>query len=141
MSSVCDSYLLVCHPKVTCMYSYVIRMSIVCHSYVLVCHPCVTCMWFYHEPKWSPSSPTSIVITIFRFPREKKTPGLIQIAFNKRQYWIHKRLISFKGVCVINIQPILLSLFIKLKRVPSFQQQLKRVPSFPSFKFFSVAKT
>ena len=50
---------LVCHPHVTHMYSYVMRMSLVCthvirmslvctrmssvcHSYVLVCHPYVT---------------------------------------------------------------------------------------------------
>ena len=61
MSSVCHSYVLVCH-------SYVTRMSSVCHLYVLVCHPYVTRMysyvtrislvwhpyvtrtWFYHEP-------------------------------------------------------------------------------------------
>ena len=47
-SSVCHSYVLVCHPYVTRIYSYVIcmslvcvRMSSVCHSYVLVCHPYV----------------------------------------------------------------------------------------------------
>ena len=28
-----------------------IRMSSVCQSYVLVCHPYVPCMWFYHEQK------------------------------------------------------------------------------------------
>ena len=78
MSSVFHSHLLVSHPYVTRMYSYVIRMSLVCtcmspicHSYVLVCHLYVTrmyayvirmslvCtrmsslltrMWFYHEP-------------------------------------------------------------------------------------------
>ena len=59
MSSVRHSYVFVCHPYVTCIYSYVIRMSLVstrmssvchsytrmssmCHSYVLVCHPYVT---------------------------------------------------------------------------------------------------
>ena len=26
------------------------RMSSVCYSYVLVCHQYVTRMWFYHEP-------------------------------------------------------------------------------------------
>ena len=67
MSSVCHSYIFVCDPYVTRMYSCVIRVSLVCarmsspchscglvssvcHSYVLVCHPYVTCMWFYHEP-------------------------------------------------------------------------------------------
>ena len=30
MSSVCHSYVLVCHPYVTRMYSYVIRISLVC---------------------------------------------------------------------------------------------------------------
>ena len=42
------------HPYVTCMYSYVIRMSLVCtrisficHSYVLVCHLYVTRMYSY----------------------------------------------------------------------------------------------
>ena len=45
---------LVCHPYVTCMYSYVMRMSLVCtcmsfvcHSYVLVCHSYVTRMYSY----------------------------------------------------------------------------------------------
>ena len=42
-------YVLLCHPYVTRMYSYVILMSFICtrmssiwHSYVLVCHPYVT---------------------------------------------------------------------------------------------------
>ena len=54
MSSVCHSYVLVCLPYVTGMYSYFIRMSLVCtrmssvcHSYVLVCHPYVTRMYSY----------------------------------------------------------------------------------------------
>ena len=57
MSLVCNpklSLILVCHPYVTRMYSYVIRMSLVCnpmsfvcHSYVLVCHPYVTRMYSY----------------------------------------------------------------------------------------------
>ena len=54
MSSICHSYVLVCHPCVTLMYSYVIRMSLVCtrmssvcHSYVLVCYPYVTRMYSY----------------------------------------------------------------------------------------------
>ena len=54
LSSVCHSHVLVCHPYITHMYSYVIRMSLactrmssVCHSYVLVCHPYVTCMYSY----------------------------------------------------------------------------------------------
>ena len=72
MSSVCHSYVLVCHLYVTRMYSYVIRMSLVCHpyvtrmysyvirmslvctrmssvchSYVLVCHSYVTRMYSY----------------------------------------------------------------------------------------------
>ena len=41
MSSVCHSYVMlrhsymhVCHPYITCMYSYVIRISLVCHPYV-----------------------------------------------------------------------------------------------------------
>ena len=57
MSSVCHSYVLVCHPYVTRKYWCVIRMSLVfsrmssvCHSYILLCHPYVTCLWFYHEP-------------------------------------------------------------------------------------------
>ena len=64
MSSVCHSYVLVCLPYVTGMYSYFIRMSLVCtrmssvchsytHTYVLACHPCVTRVWFYHEPRSS----------------------------------------------------------------------------------------
>ena len=79
MPSVYPLYALVCHPYVTGMCSYDIRMSLVCtrmsfvcHSYVLVRHSYVThmysfiirlslvCtrispydtrMWFYHEPK------------------------------------------------------------------------------------------
>ena len=67
MSFVCNSYVsyitpismsiicvVVCHSYVTCMYSYVIRMSLVCtrmlfvcHSYVLICHPYVTRMYSY----------------------------------------------------------------------------------------------
>ena len=57
MSSVYHLHIPLCHAYVTCVYSYVIRMSLVCtrmssvcHSYVLVCHPYVTRMWFYHEP-------------------------------------------------------------------------------------------
>ena len=74
MSSVCHSYVFLCHPYVTRMYSYVTRMSLVCtclspvchsyvirmslvctrmsfvcHWYVLVCHSYVTRLWFYHE--------------------------------------------------------------------------------------------
>ena len=52
ISLVCT--LLVCHPNVTCMYSYVIRtslvctcMSSICHSHVLVYHPYVTRMYSY----------------------------------------------------------------------------------------------
>ena len=54
MSSVCHSYILVCHPYVPRIYSYVIpmllvyiRMSFLCHSYVFVCHPYVTPMYSY----------------------------------------------------------------------------------------------
>ena len=49
MSSVCQSYVLVCHPYVTRMYSLLvyIRMSFLCHSYVLACHPYVTRMYSY----------------------------------------------------------------------------------------------
>ena len=51
MSSVCHSYVLVSHPFVTRMYSYVILMSLVIssvyHSYVLVCHPYVTRIYSY----------------------------------------------------------------------------------------------
>ena len=35
--SVCHSYVLVYHPYLTRMCSYIIRMSLVCHPYVLVC--------------------------------------------------------------------------------------------------------
>ena len=144
MLFVSHSYVLICHPYVTRMYSYVIRKSLVCtrtsfvcHSYVLVCYSYVTHMplvctrmssvcHLYVVLPWTEMksivSKVIIVITIVRFARGKKTPGLIQIAFNKRQCWIHKRLFSFKVVCVTNIQQILLSLFIKLKRVPSFRQ-------------------
>ena len=52
MSSVCHSYVLVCHPYITRMYSYVIRMSLVCtcmasvcHSYVPVYHSSVVLPW------------------------------------------------------------------------------------------------
>ena len=48
------SYILVCHPYVTRMYSCVIPMSLACtimsslyHSYVLVCHPYVTRMYLH----------------------------------------------------------------------------------------------
>ena len=54
MSSVFHSYVLVCHPYVSRMYSYVIRVSLVCtrmssacHSYVLACHSYVTHMYSY----------------------------------------------------------------------------------------------
>ena len=57
MSFVCAHiclYVLLCHPYVTRLYSYIIRMSLVCtripsicHSYVLVCHPYVTRMYAY----------------------------------------------------------------------------------------------
>ena len=57
MSSVCHSYVLVCHPYATRMDSYVIcmslvctHMSFVCQSYELVCHLYVTRMCFYYEP-------------------------------------------------------------------------------------------
>ena len=43
MSSVCHSYVPVCRPYVTCMYSYIIRMSLVC----LVCHLYITRMYYY----------------------------------------------------------------------------------------------
>ena len=51
MSSVYHSYVIVCHPYVTRMYS----MSSVCHSYALICHPYVTRMWFYHESDICPN--------------------------------------------------------------------------------------
>ena len=54
MTFVCHSYVLVCHPYFTPMYSHVIRMvvlrtrmSSVSHSYVLVCHPYVTRMYLF----------------------------------------------------------------------------------------------
>ena len=55
MSFVCLSYVLVRHPYLTRMYSYVIRMSLVCTRMSLVCYSdvhlchcsCVTRMWFY----------------------------------------------------------------------------------------------
>ena len=54
MLLVCLSYVLVCHPNVTRMYSYVIRMSLVCtrmsyvcQEYVLICHPYVTRIYSY----------------------------------------------------------------------------------------------
>ena len=50
MPFVCDSYVLVYHPYVTRLYSYVIRMSLVCTlclPYVPVCHLYVTCMYSY----------------------------------------------------------------------------------------------
>ena len=54
MSFVCLSYVLVCYPYVTCIYQYVVPMSLVCtrtpsvcHSYVFVCHPYVTRMYSY----------------------------------------------------------------------------------------------
>ena len=50
MSSVCHLYILVCHPYVTRMYSYVIYMSLVCTLYVTRMYSYVTRMWFYHEP-------------------------------------------------------------------------------------------
>ena len=53
MSSVFHSYVLVCHPYVTRMYSYAIRRSLVCtrmisvcHSYVLSYHSYVIRLWF-----------------------------------------------------------------------------------------------
>ena len=81
ISSVCDSYVIVCHLYVTRMYSYAIRMSLVCtrmssvchsyvlvghsyvtrmyscisfvcHSYAFICLSYVTRMWFYHKPKY-----------------------------------------------------------------------------------------
>ena len=46
VSSVCESYILVCYPYITRMYLQFLRMSFVCtrmsstcHSYVLVYHP------------------------------------------------------------------------------------------------------
>ena len=61
ISFVWQSYVVVCHPYATRMYSSVIRMSpvctrlssvchsyvLVCHPHVLVCHPYVTCMYSY----------------------------------------------------------------------------------------------
>ena len=47
MSLICARMSLVCHPYVTLMYLYVIRMSSLCHWYVLVCHPYVTGMYSY----------------------------------------------------------------------------------------------
>ena len=54
LSSICHSYVLVCHPYVTRMHSYVIRMSLVCtpmssicHSNVLACHSYVARMYAY----------------------------------------------------------------------------------------------
>ena len=51
MSFICTCMSLVCHPYITRIYSYVIRISLlctrmssVCHSYVLVCHVYVTRM-------------------------------------------------------------------------------------------------
>ena len=44
MSSVCHSYVLVCHSYVTRIFTH---MSSVCHSYVLICHWYVTRMYSY----------------------------------------------------------------------------------------------
>ena len=45
ISSVCHSYVLVCHPYVTCMYLHVIRMSLVCTRMSPVCHSSVVLPW------------------------------------------------------------------------------------------------
>ena len=67
MSFVCDSYVLVCHPYVSCIYSYVIRTSLVyicmlfvSHSYILVCDLHITIC----TPMWSVCH--SYVVAIFR---------------------------------------------------------------------------
>ena len=54
MSLIYHSYVLVCHPFVTNIYSCIVRMALVCtcvssvcHSYVLVCHPHITRLYSY----------------------------------------------------------------------------------------------
>ena len=54
MSSLCHSYVFVCHPFVTRMYSYVILLLLVCicmtsfyYSYFLACHTYVTRVYLY----------------------------------------------------------------------------------------------
>ena len=46
VSFVSHSYVLVCHPCVTRMYSYVIRISLICYSYVIRMSLVCTCMSF-----------------------------------------------------------------------------------------------
>ena len=45
MSSVCNSYVLLCHSYVTRMYSCVIRMSLACTFMSFVCHSYVVLPW------------------------------------------------------------------------------------------------
>ena len=67
MLSVCHSHVFVCHSYVTCMYSYITRMSLVCYPYVTrlylyairmslvctrmssVCHSYVDLLWTIHN--------------------------------------------------------------------------------------------
>ena len=47
MPSVCHLHVLVCHPYVTRMYSYIIRISLVCARILSVCHSYVIRMYSY----------------------------------------------------------------------------------------------
>ena len=49
MSFECQSYVLVCHPYITCMY---LCMSSVCHWYALVCPPYVALVCSFTMNQW-----------------------------------------------------------------------------------------
>ena len=84
MSSVCRSYLLVCHPYVTRMYSYVIRMPLVCtrmssacQSNVLVCHLYVTRMYSYVTLVYSYVTLMSIVSGFTMNPHTSRLDNIL----------------------------------------------------------------
>ena len=107
MSSVCHSYVLVCHPCVTRMYSYVIRMSLVCtrmssvcYSYVLVCYPYVTHMWFYYKPFVIPIIKFD-KRTIFLFSLLNIMPNSLETVLDVRRFFVRISMTKNKGAVKI----------------------------------------
>ena len=102
MSSVCPSYVLVCHLYVTRMYSYVICMSPVCTrissvSQLVVSHLYVTRMYSY-------VTRMSLVCT-----RMNHTHGLFQLyqSIQSKQPWTIKNCINFTFTTLVFVDTCL----------------------------------
>ena len=92
MSSLCHSYVFVCHPFVTRMYSYVILLLLVCicmtsfyYSYFLACHTYVTRVYLYLILLLLVCTRVSSFVTLITYLLFYHEPAETQNAFLEQQ--------------------------------------------------------